>query len=352
MGAKQFIASNRRCCFYARGQWQSPELGKQKLLSWVAVARTGISRHQPWECQGSKRYHHIGSVMEDILSDFTSAIRQHGLTPPERLVADGKIQRFRSGPEKAENGFYRLSIVPAQQGGDIGFGTIGCWKRGLNEKWCSREPKSIGDRDRAAIDKARKEQKKADAEAASKAVEKAAWIWKNATAPDAGHPYLVAKGIEARGVRQYKGSLVVPVCRDGKLASLQFIAGDGSKRFLSGGQVEGGYASISAKDSARDELVIAEGYATAASLFEATGIPTIVGFNAGNLVNVAKAIRAKYPEARITVAADNDCRTEIRGKPVNVGLERGKEAALAVNGRLVWPLFDLDDRSGPQSLDH
>jgi putative DNA primase/helicase len=281
--------------------------------------------------------------MENILSDFSSAIRQHGLTPPDRIIADGEIHRFRSGPEKAENGYYRLHIVAAHRGGEIGFGTIGCWKRDIKEKWCSRERSEITPTDRSAMDKARQEQKKADAAAAKRAFEKAGWIWKNATAPDADHPYLIAKKIGARGLRQYKGSLVAPVSRDGGIVSLQFIAPDGSKRFLGGGQVEGGYTSVAAKDSARDRLVIAEGYATAASLFEATGLPAVVAFNSGNLVAVAKAIRAKYPEAEIIIGADADQWTEIRGHRVNVGVEKAIQAAKEIGATVSWPEFPAND---------
>ena len=116
----------------------------------------------------------------------------------------------------------------------------------------------------------------------------------------------MAKGVKGRGIKEYKGSLVVPVYRDGKVTSLQFIAPDGGKRFLSGGQIEGGYASISGGSKERSRIIIAEGYATAASLFEATGLPVVVCFTASNLLPVAKAMRAKYPNAQLIIGADND----------------------------------------------
>lgn len=244
--------------------------------------------------------------MSSIYTNFVSAIQGLGLTPPERVLADGRLHRFRSGPERAENGFYSLSILPARQGGEIGFGLIGCWKRDVREKWCSRDPKSVSQADREAMDRVRKDQKQEEETAAVKAAEKANWIWRKAGAPDAAHPYLTAKGIAARGLRQYKGMLVVPVHRDGGLVSLQFIAPDGSKRFLSGGQIEGGYASITSREAGKNRIIIAEGYATAASLFEATGLPVVVAFNCSNLLPVAKTIRAKYPNAEIIIAADND----------------------------------------------
>lgn len=275
--------------------------------------------------------------MSDIISDFLSAIRSYGLTPPDRVVADGAIHRFRSGPEHGLNGFYRLSIVPAHKGGDIGFGLIGCWKRDVNEKWCSREPASLTERDQQAMEKARAEQRRVDMEAAHAAAEKAKRIWAASLAPDPKHPYLAAKGISDRGLRQHKDLLVVPAYREGDLASLQFIAPDGTKRFLTGGRMDGAYTSISDKERPRDHIVIAEGFATAASLHAATGLPVVVAFNAGNLLPVAKAIRAKYPQAALALAADNDQWTIVRGKPLNVGVVRAKAAAEAVGGEVLIP---------------
>ncbi len=285
--------------------------------------------------------------MNHILSEFSSAFRQYGLTEPDKIIADGKIHRFRSGPEKAENGFYELRVIPAHQGGEIGFGTIGCWKRDLKEKWCSRQRGEITEVDRGAIKKAREEQKRLYAEAAKSAAEKGSWIWKATTAPNPNHPYLAAKGIEPLGVREYKGALVVPVYRDGGIVSLQFIGPDGTKRFLSGGQVEGGYASVAGKGASRERIIIAEGYATAVSLHVATGWPCVVAFNATNLVPVAKAIRAKYPEAEIVIGADNDQFTVVRGKPANVGVDKARAAAEAVNARVTFPEFPSDDPEKP-----
>lgn len=309
--------------------------------------------------------------MSSIYTNFVSAIQGLGLTPPDRVLADGKIHRFRSGPEHGLNGFYRLSIVPAHQGGEIGFGLLGCWKRDVREKWCSREPRSVSEIDHEAMERVRREQKRAEEAEAAKAASKAKWIWGRAQAPDPAHPYLAAKGIgfpdgskegqagggegppdgvgkaaEApwlRGIRQYKSMLVIPVYRDGALASLQFIAPDGGKRFLSGGQVEGGYASVPGRSGSKDRIVVAEGYATAVSVSEATGLPVAVAFNAGNLLAVAKTIRAKYPDAEIIIAADNDQWTVVRGKPLNVGLARARAAAAAVGARVVFPKLPKDD---------
>jgi putative DNA primase/helicase len=50
---------------------------------------------------------------------------------------------------------------------------------------------------------------------------------------------------------------------------------------------------------------------------------------------VAIVISIRYPGARITIAADNDTKTE--GNP---GLTAGRAAAAAVGGRLIYPDFD------------
>lgn len=281
--------------------------------------------------------------MSQITSDFVQSIRRLGLTAPEQIVADGEIHRFRSGPERTENGFYRLVVLPAHRGGEIGFGLIGCWKRDIREKWCSTDDRSITAQDRTALDKVRARQRVEEEKAAKEAVRKAKAIWAGAGKADPGHPYLVAKHIKAYGLREYKGSLVVPIYCDGEITSLQFISPEGDKRFLKRGQIDGGYSSISGGNKVRDKIVIAEGFATAASLFEATGIPVVVAFNAGNLMAVAKSIRAKYPEAELVIAADNDRFTVIRGEAVNVGITKAKAAADAVTARASWPVFDSDD---------
>jgi putative DNA primase/helicase len=63
-----------------------------------------------------------------------------------------------------------------------------------------------------------------------------------------------------------------------------------------------------------------EGWATGATLHEATGLPVVVAFNAGNLLLVAKLIRREYPAARLVICADNDWKTAIlRPEIGNVG---------------------------------
>lgn len=154
-----------------------------------------------------------------------------------------------------------------------------------------------------------------------------------------GNAYLVKKGVPALGeLRQVKdGRLALPVISaSGEVVSLQYIDGDGNKRFLKGGQKKGCFFPIPARSGKNDgPLLIAEGYATAASLHLATGYACLVAFDAGNLSPVAEMARSKYPSREIIVCADNDCETERGGKPYNPGKEKAEEAARKAGCKIV-----------------
>ena len=138
--------------------------------------------------------------------------------------------------------------------------------------------------------------------------------------------------MRAIGLRQLRDMLLVPA-RDeaGALGTLQFIGPDGVKRFLTGGRIRGCYCAIGRPG---DCLLLAEGYATAATIFEATGCAVAVAFNAGNLLPVAQALRRKFPALRLVVCADDDA-----GTPGNPGLTHARAAARAVGGDVVAPDF-------------
>jgi putative DNA primase/helicase len=114
--------------------------------------------------------------------------------------------------------------------------------------------------------------------------------------------------------------------------SLQFIAPDGTKRFLSNGRTQGCYFSLGRPE---ETICICEGFASGATIREATGHAVAVAFSAGNLKSVALALRMKFPKAKIILCADNDRYTE--GNP---GVTKAREAALAVRGNLAVPRFD------------
>jgi phage/plasmid primase-like uncharacterized protein len=100
---------------------------------------------------------------------------------------------------------------------------------------------------------------------------------------------------------------------------------------------------------AGDTFIIVEGYATGASIHEATGLPVAVAFHAGNLEPAATALRDAHPDARIIIAGDNDHHrpreTGPNGRPKpNVGRDAAEKAANAVGGFALLPQFDAEDR--------
>lgn len=208
-------------------------------------------------------------------------------------------------------------------------------------------PEALAELERKQAQEAARRKAAQEAEAeqyrhrAEKAARAAAELWAEAAA-DGASPYLQRKGVQAHGVRFLRdGTLLVPL-RDaaGELHNLQRIAprpptedeqsrGLTEKRFLPGGRKRGLFHVIgpASDDSAAPGLVLmAEGYATAATLHEASGLPAVVAFDAGNLAAVAEAMPARFPGARFLVCADHDAATEARsGK--NPGREGADKAA-------------------------
>lgn len=264
---------------------------------------------------------------------FLQAMVDAALEPTKPIVADGSLHRDRAVGDKAgsKNLWYVLHA------GEDSYGAFGSWKTGQSHTWEKRRPGTITPAQqaafmelRAAAQKAREsEQVAVHAEAASRAMK----FWNDARPANDSHPYLMSKRVPAYGVRQFGQSLLVPL-RDsaGRLHSLQFIMPDGSKRFLSGGRIRGCYFAIGRPSSA---ICVCEGYATAASVFRATGHATACAFNAGNLESVARALRGKFPGVRLTICADDDSATD--GNP---GMRYAEAAARAVRGYLAVPKFE------------
>lgn len=164
-------------------------------------------------------------------------------------------------------------------------------------------------------------------------------------------PYMKAKGIQVHAgvyTDDNKKLTCIPATDvEGTLWSVQYIAEDGTKRFAKDSRKEGCFHVLGGIDKLADApvIVIAEGYATAATIKEAVGLPAVVSaFDSGNLKSVAKALHEKYPYTPIIVAADDDKHLEL-SQGINPGKEKGSEAADAVNGFIVIPTFAPDEQS-------
>src|SRR5471032_1860940 len=154
-------------------------------------------------------------------------------------------------------------------------------------------------------------------------------------AQDAGaSSYLMRKGVAGHGVRYAASDVLLVPLRDGAgtLWNVQRIFAGGDKRFFTGGRVSAFFHLIGAA-AVSPWLLIAEGYATAATLHEATGHAVMVAFNEANVRHVAAAARAFFPLSRVLLCADDDRETEAKlGK--NPGIAAAVAAAKIV--RAVW----------------
>ncbi|HEX5806101.1 MAG TPA: DUF927 domain-containing protein [Macromonas sp.] len=165
-------------------------------------------------------------------------------------------------------------------------------------------------------------------------------------ASETGHsPYLERKGVQGYGVRYMPdGWLLVPLCdAAGTLWNVQRIApakptdGAPEKLFCKGGRKSGLWHLLGhVWADAGAAVLVAEGYATAATLHQATGLPVAVAFDAGNLDKVAKALHKVYPAILVVVCGDDDRDTEAR-TGINPGRVKAKQAAKAVQGLAVFP---------------
>ncbi|WP_343661093.1 AAA family ATPase [Ralstonia sp.] len=272
---------------------------------------------------------------------FAAAMAEHGLQPGE-IVADGKLHRF-DGPEERRG---KRSAWYTLHGDGLPAGSFGDWRTGLSETWCAKPERSLSDTERQAhrqrIEQAKAEAAAERAKVAKEAAAKCGELWNRAGNVNGSHAYIERKGIKPAGAKQLRDALLIPL-RDagGDLRSLQFIQPDGSKRFKTGGTVAGCYCALGGKPGLDTPLLICEGWATACSLHETTCYPVAAAMNAGNLLAVAQALRAKLPDVPMIVCADDDIETA--GNP---GLTKAREAAQAVGALLAVPDFGPERPDG------
>ena len=269
-------------------------------------------------------------IQANPIEQFRNAIRSAGLTPPDTIVDDGKIHRFSTnGKPTHKSGWYMLHTDA------VAAGAFGDWREGFTQNWCSKADTAMTDSERLAHrERVKTMQRQREDDMAQRqqvAATHAFTRWKAAT-PCAEHDYLARKGIQTHGVK-IEGDKLLIAMRDtaGTVHSLQTITPDGTKMFMSGGRVKGCYFGIGKPKGA---LIVCEGFATGASIFECTGHAVAVAFNAGNLEAVAVALRTKYPALKIIIAADDDHQT-----PGNPGMTKATEAAQAAGGTLAMPVF-------------
>lgn len=118
-----------------------------------------------------------------------------------------------------------------------------------------------------------------------------------------------------------------------QLVNLQFIDPQGNKkRFLSGGRKRGCFHIIG---DITKRILICEGFATGASLYEDCNQRVVIAFDAGNLLPVAMNIKELSADSEIIICGDNDLS--------GIGQAKAREAALSIAGKVMIPLVPGQD---------
>ena len=253
--------------------------------------------------------------------------------------------RADSGGQKS--GFYVVNEVNGNY-----FAVYGNWKTGFEGRWSSVNSYTMSNAEREdlqrklqeAKDRANETKKQRHNEMAEKV--KARF---ESYAKVSEHEYLTNKKVKSYGLKQHKDLLVVPVYSiTGAIRSLQYINKNGEKRFASESEIKGNLFLVGAeiKDLPNlDKIIIAEGYSTSATIYEATKIPVACVFSANFCLQFALNLR-KLTGARIIIALDND--------ESGVGEKKAQECARAVSNasvRLPSEIGDYNDLYLKHGLD-
>lgn len=318
-----------------------------------------------------------------------SQLRAAGFILDRDVIVDtARPQRWRvDGEDRERRGWSWLRTWTSKAGNVFVVGKFGVWHGADDGRQDIQLPPrddgqpAISDEDKARIREANKARRQA-LDKLRKAEEKQAAIWAGvvwglAEPAPADHDYLTRKQIDAGGVRhlasldgidlpsidesnkwrlqQAVGALVVPMHNAaGAVAGLQFIYGRAhprkakikrDKEFWPAGMGMGGTFGLLGPLPRSTLLLICEGYATAASLRQATGYSVAYAFSANNLAKAGKDIRRKYAGVRLLFCADDDYQT--KGNP-------GCAAAAAATAEIenaAWCKPDFSDDAGADLRD-
>lgn len=262
------------------------------------------------------------------MTTLYNAIKSAGFEPPN-YMSPGKITRFPTNGRLSDRAGWVYVF------GDGLGAAFGCNRSKEMHIWQVNQDKSLTKVEQAVLNrKIEKSKQVARIELEQRhnhASKKSSFIWHSSKQiiNQSEHPYLIKKKVQPNGARLFVNALVISIYDENKqLINLQFINNDSTKRFLSGGKKKGCFSIIGKLDTSNN-ILICEGWATGASLYEQTGYFTVIALDAGNLEPVAKVMRRLYPNGHIIIAGDND----VSG----VGQKAAIAAAFSVGGKYIIP---------------
>jgi putative DNA primase/helicase len=324
--------------------------------------------------------------------DVLDQLRAAGL-----LIGDGvevgRMVRCHVNGEREKRGWYALHELQTTRGDLLIVGSYGIWRGNDNgaQKIELRKTELTAEQRSAIRQRLTEDRKRVNLvrqQEAERAARRASAAWAKCS-PTGDAEYLAHKGVGAHGVRfSPSGAVVIPLLdTSGVIHGLQAIRTPAqakrrpAKEFWPAGVVKKGHFHLIGIPTSI--VLVAEGYATGASVHEATQLPTAIAFDAGNLQAVATALHQRYKTARILICADDDilakCHARIHegyaertcnarfiltdnpevcpscGQPhhaQNTGVSAASAAALAVDGAWVAPVFADEAGRRARFLEH
>ena len=291
--------------------------------SWYAPPGADLEKLQKW-LQKPQQQQQQSNV--DPVTAFTEFARNAGLVIDGQPVI-GKLTRVavEDGPKGNKDGAYILHL----DGRPSGF--VQNFKADIKENWThqgqqlsAEEVKNLAAHS-AEVKAQRTEELKQQHEYVAGWAEKKFNGLPLSPVDGQSNGYLDRKQVSGFGVRFDGDKIVVPL-RDieGKLWSMQSIEPQegGNKHLTKNARKEGNMHVIGTLEPGKD-ILVAEGYATAASLHMATGKAVVMAVDSGNLESVVGQLKEKYPTSPMFIMGDDD-----RFNPdKNVGASKAAEAA-------------------------
>ncbi|WP_457805576.1 zincin-like metallopeptidase domain-containing protein [Stenotrophomonas maltophilia] len=367
--------------------------------SWSAPGDVDLSKFEKWRIHNQTpvlvSQASAGGSLLEAEQEFTDALNQMGFAMTERATLDGKWHRVRidgdRGSERsgAYKGHYGGARPPAGHYHNHRTGEKGTWFSQSVSNALTPEERALQN---ASAAEQRQRRAREEARAYEQASTTAERIYALSEPATAVQTYCAKKGIDVpaglrvvpapseataglnigvtlKEMKQFKdnspdepafmvGDLLVPAMDlEGKLWSVQRIGEGGFKAFMKTGR-KAGLHTMAGSDLPFAQgplgqdptipLIITEGYATGDAVSKIVGHPVVVAYDAGNMLNVAKQLRERFPDRPIIIAGDNDHTKEgtigPNGRPLeNVGRISALATAKAVDGIAMLPRFTKDD---------
>ena len=270
----------------------------------------------------------------DLREEFISFASSRDVSIYDPIL-DGTLRRCKG---KSKNSAWYIGSYFTTRKGLLYLSVIfGDWVS--NERYVFTPDIKITLKDKEDIAFKQKQAKKAADEARKKlnaeAVETAKSILNTGLKATADHPYLQRKKVEPHDLLMDGNKLFVPFrTLRGSLTGGQHISPQGGKYQILGTALSGSVYTFGNLKNPSKIVYLCEGWATGATIRQATSSVVVVAFTAGNLLNVAQELKKTYPQINVVIAGDDDHVTD--GNP---GRTKAVEAAKIFMNKPVIPVF-------------